>query len=124
MERRLFFGKLQNVDFNLDRGSNLSGGQKQVICVARFIAKPSIILLVTTSAMDTNMEATFVKYLHENKLKQTILAVTKPNVISICKYVILSDNGKITWDDKLNDYKALVATKIKLIKAGLGVQIR
>ncbi len=96
----------------LDRGSNLSGGQKQVICVARaLLQKPSIILLdEATSAMDANMEATFVKYLHENKLKQTILAVThKPNVISICDRVMLIDNGKIAWDGKLNDYKALVA---------------
>ena len=96
----------------LDRGSNLSGGQRQVICVARaLLQKPSIILLdEATSAMDANMEMTFLKYLHENKLKQTILAVThKPNVINICDRVMLIDNGKIAWDGKLNDYKALVA---------------
>lgn len=96
----------------LDRGSNLSGGQRQVICVARaLLQKPSIILLdEATSAMDANMEMTFLKYLHENKLKQTILAVThKPNVINICDRVMLIDNGKLAWDGKLNDYKALVA---------------
>ena len=96
----------------MDRGSNLSGGQKQVICVARaLLQKPSIILLdEATSAMDANMEMTFVKYLHENKLKQTVLAVThKPNVINICDRVMLIDNGKIAWDGKLEDYKALVA---------------
>jgi ATP-binding cassette subfamily C protein LapB len=96
----------------MDRGSNLSGGQKQVICVARaLLQKPSIILLdEATSAMDANMEMTFVKYLHENKFKQTVLAVThKPNVINICDRVMLIDNGKIAWDGKLEDYKALVA---------------
>ena len=104
----------------LDRGSNLSGGQKQVICVARaLLQKPSIILLdEATSAMDANMEMTFMKYLHENKLKQTILAVThKPNVINICDRVMLVDSGKIAWDGKLDDYKALVAKqKSKLPK--------
>ena len=96
----------------LDRGSNLSGGQRQVICVARaLLQKPSIILLdEATSAMDSNMETTFLRYLQENKLKQTILAVThKPNVINICDRVMLIDNGKIAWDGKLNDYKALIA---------------
>ena len=95
----------------LDRGSNLSGGQRQVICVARaLLQKPSIILLdEATSAMDSNMETTFLRYLQENKLKQTILAVThKPNVINICDRVMLIDNGKIAWDGKLNDYKALI----------------
>ena len=51
-----------------------------------------------------------MRYLQENKLKQTILAVThKPNVINICDRVMLIDNGKIAWDGKLNDYKALIA---------------
>ena len=49
-------------------------------------------------------------YIKIMKLKQTILAVThKPNVINICDRVMLIDNGKIAWDGKLNDYKALVA---------------
>ena len=75
-----------------------------------YFKKPSIILLdEATSAMDSNMETTFLRYLQENKLKQTILAVThKPNVINICDRVMLIDNGKIAWDGKLNDYKALI----------------
>ena len=96
----------------LDRGSNLSGGQRQVICVARAILqKPSILLLdEATSAMDSQMELTFLKALQENKEEQTVLAVThKPNVMNICDRVMLIDSGKIAWDGKLEDYKALVA---------------
>ena len=81
------------------------------MCGAGALAKTFHYLLdEATSAMDANMEMTFVKYLHENKLKQTVLAVThKPNVINICDRVMLIDNGKIAWDGKLEDYKALVA---------------
>ena len=99
----------------LDRGSNLSGGQKQVLCVARaLLQEPSILLLdEATSAMDTQMEATLLKALNENKSKLTLLAVThKPTVMNICGRVILLDQGKIVWDGKLNDYKALVAKKM------------
>ena len=99
----------------LDRGSNLSGGQKQVLCVARaLLQEPAILLLdEATSAMDTQMEATLLKALNENKSKLTLLAVThKPTVMNICGRVILLDQGKIVWDGKLNDYKALVAKKM------------
>ena len=98
----------------LDRGSNLSGGQRQVICVARAILqKPSILLLdEATSAMDSQMELTFLKGIQENEEKQTVFAVThKPNVMNICNRVMLIDNGKIAWDGKLEDYKALVAER-------------
>jgi ATP-binding cassette subfamily C protein LapB len=98
----------------LDRGSNLSGGQRQVICVARAILqKPSILLLdEATSAMDSQMELTFLKEIQENEEKQTVIAVThKPNVMNICDRVILIDSGKIAWDGKLEEYKALVAER-------------
>jgi ATP-binding cassette subfamily C protein LapB len=95
----------------LDRGANLSGGQRQVICVARaLLQNPSILLLdEATSAMDSHMESTFLKFLRENKNKHTLFAVThKPNVMNICDRVMLIDNGKIAWDGKLSDYKKLV----------------
>ena len=96
----------------LDRGSNLSGGQKQVICIARvLLQKPSILLLdEATSAMDSQMETTFLQSLQQNDIDQTILVVThKPNVMSICDRVMLVDSGKIAWDGTLDNYKALVA---------------
>ena len=62
-----------------------------------------------TSAMDSEMETTFLASLQQNNFDQTILAVThKPNVINICDRVILIDNGKIGWDGKLDDYIELV----------------
>ena len=73
-------------------------------------SKPILLLDEATSAMDSQMELTFLKAIQENKEKQTVLAVThKPNVMSICDRVMLIDSGKIAWDGKLEDYKALVA---------------
>ena len=58
------------------------------------------------------METTFLTSLQQNDFTQTLLAVThKPNVMNICDRVILVDNGKIAWDGKLEEYKALVAEK-------------
>lgn len=97
-----------------DRGSNLSGGQKQVLCVARaLLQRPSILLLdEATSAMDSQMELTFLKSLSETKEKQTVVAVThKPNVMNICDRVLLIDQGKVAWDGKLTEYKALIAER-------------
>ena len=94
--------------------SRLSGGQQQRIAIARAIYKnPSLLLLdEATSAMDSQMELTFLKAIQENEEKQTVLAVThKPNVMNICDRVMLIDNGKIAWDGKLEDYKALVAKR-------------
>ena len=63
-----------------------------------------------TSAMDSQMEATFIESLQKNSTNQTLLIVThKPHVMNICDRVMLVDNGKIAWDGKLDDYKALVA---------------
>ena len=63
-----------------------------------------------TSAMDSQMETTFLQSLQQNDIDQTILVVThKPNVMSICDRVMLVDSGKVAWDGSLDDYKALVA---------------
>ena len=63
-----------------------------------------------TSAMDSQMETTFLQSLQQNDIDQTILVVThKPNVMSICDRVMLVDSGKIAWDGTLDNYKALVA---------------
>lgn len=104
----------------LDRGSNLSGGQKQVICTARaLLQKPSVLLLdEATSALDAQMEMAFLKYLSKNELNQTILAVThKPNVIGICDRVMIVDAGQITWDGSLSDYRALLEKRKNQILA-------
>ena len=95
-----------------ERGITLSGGQRQRIAIARAILRAAPVLLLdeATSAMDSKMEATFIESLQQNNNNQTLLVVThKPHVMNICNRVMLVDNGKIAWDGKLDDYKALVA---------------
>ena len=39
----------------------------------------------------------------------TYITILIREIISICDRVMLIDSGKIAWDGKLEDYKALVA---------------
>jgi len=79
-------------------GVNVSGGQKQRLCIARAILKnPKILILDdSTSAVDTATEAK-IKEAFDNNLKDTttiIIAQRISSVISADKIVII-DDGKI-----------------------------
>ena len=96
--------KLAQIDtFNLDKhieqgGANVSGGQKQRLCIARaLLKKPKILILDdSTSAVDTKTDALIRK-----SFKEFIPATTKliiaQRVASIedADKIIILDNGKI-----------------------------
>lgn len=80
-------------------GVNVSGGQKQRLCIARtLLKKPKILILDdSTSAVDTATEARIRESFH-NELKGTtkiIIAQRISSVINADKIIVL-DNGKIT----------------------------
>ena len=76
------------------------------------IAVTFITALYTLNRLKEPVKSNKSKLLQQNDFTQTLLAVThKPNVMNICDRVILVDNGKIAWDGKLEEYKALVAEK-------------
>ena len=82
-------------------GSNVSGGQKQRLCIARALLKnPKILILDdSTSAVDTATEAQIRKVLSED-LKATtkiIIAQRISSVIDADKIIVLSD-GKIVGE--------------------------
>ena len=82
-------------------GSNVSGGQKQRLCIARALLKnPKILILDdSTSAVDTATESRIRKVFNED-LKETtkiIIAQRISSVIEADKIIVLND-GKIAGE--------------------------
>ena len=93
--------------FIQDQGSNLSGGQKQAVMMARALAfKPSVFLFdEPTSAMDGMTEANVISHLSNSLADQTLVVVThKMPVVAICDRVIVMDQGKIVGDGSKDSY--------------------
>ena len=80
-------------------GTNVSGGQKQRLCIARaLLKKPKILILDdSTSAVDTATEALIKKAFKEELLGTTkiIIAQRISSVINADKIIVM-DEGKIT----------------------------
>lgn len=94
-----------------DQGSNLSGGQKQAVMMARALAfKPALLLFdEPTSAMDGLTEANIIKHLAEQLDDRTLVIVThKMPVVAMCDRVIVMDQGKIVGDGTKDAYFELL----------------
>jgi ATP-binding cassette subfamily C protein LapB len=94
-----------------DQGSNLSGGQKQAVMMARALAfKPALLLLdEPTSAMDGLTEANVIKHLSEHLADRTLVIVThKMPVVAMCDRVIVMDQGRIVGDGTKDAYFELL----------------
>ena len=93
--------------FIQDQGSNLSGGQKQSVMMARALAfKPSLFLFdEPTSAMDGFTESQVIEHLSTKLTNQTLIIVThKMPVVAMCDRVIVMDQGKIIGDGSKDAY--------------------
>ena len=103
-----FFRENEALDFSIkDRGSNLSGGQKQIISLVRCLApNPSILLLdEPTSALDIHAESMVIRGLKRIWAEKTVVVVThKLSLMSICDRVVVLDTGRIIWDGSKKDY--------------------
>ena len=79
-------------------GSNVSGGQKQRLCIARALLKnPKILILDdSTSAVDTATEAK-IRQSFDTALKETtkIIITQRINSVEHADQIIVLDNGKI-----------------------------
>ena len=79
-------------------GSNVSGGQKQRLCIARaLLKKPKILILDdSTSAVDTKTDK-LIRDAFKNEIPDTtkIIIAQRINSIMDCDKIIVMDNGKI-----------------------------
>ena len=79
-------------------GSNVSGGQKQRLCIARaLLKKPKILILDdSTSAVDTKTDK-FIRKAFKEEIPDTtkIIIAQRVNSIMDCDKIIVMDNGKI-----------------------------
>jgi ATP-binding cassette subfamily B protein len=79
-------------------GVNVSGGQKQRLCIARaMLKKPSILILDdSTSAVDTGTEAKIRSSFYQN-LKDTTVLIIAQRISSVrdADQILVIDDGKI-----------------------------
>lgn len=91
-------------------GTNVSGGQKQRLCIARAILKrPKILILDdSTSAVDTKTDAIIRKGLKED-IPETTKIVVAQRISSIqdADQIIVMNNGKI---DAIGNHETLIKT--------------
>lgn len=79
-------------------GTNVSGGQKQRLCIARAILKKPAILILddSTSAVDTKTDALIRKALSESLPKTTkIIIAQRISSVQDADKIIVMDDGKI-----------------------------
>jgi ATP-binding cassette subfamily C protein LapB len=99
-----FVGEENSEDLDVllhDRGTNLSGGQKQAVMLARaLLFSPKIYLFdEPTSSMDIEMENLVMQNLLNYLTEQTMILVThKPNLVNLCDRVLILDRGRIAAD--------------------------
>ena len=87
-------------DMDLGQGGvNVSGGQKQRLCIARAILKKPKVLILddSTSAVDTATDAKIRKAFKED-LKDTTKIIIAQRITSVCEAdkIIVMDDGKVS----------------------------
>lgn len=81
-----------------ENGSNISGGQKQMISIARTILTKSEILLLDdiTTSLDPDTAKLVPELIDNLKDNHTIIMVTKkPDLMKIADRIVVLDNGRI-----------------------------
>ena len=79
-------------------GVNVSGGQKQRLCIARALLKrpPILILDDSTSAVDTATEAKIRRALQQDRRKMTVLIIAQRiSSVRDADTILVLDDGKI-----------------------------
>lgn len=91
----------ENLNYKISEfGSNISGGQKQRLCLCRNLCKNSQLILLdeATSSLDYELEKDILIKIDEfvTSSNKTLIAIThRPSILTICNKVIHIKNGKI-----------------------------
>jgi ATP-binding cassette, subfamily C, bacterial LapB len=84
-----------------ESGSLLSGGQRQLVALARcLVTRPRILLMdEPTSSMDAQSEVAFLRQLKEACGECTLIMVThRPAVLELVDRIVVIDNGRAVMD--------------------------
>lgn len=84
-----------------ERGEGLSGGQRQLICLARALlgAPPILLMDEPTSAMDIQTEKEVIARLKTASQSQTLIVVThRTSLLELVDRVIILDQGQVIAD--------------------------
>lgn len=92
-----------------ERGTGLSGGQRQSIAIARSLLRdpPVLIMDEPSNSMDSKTEAEFKKQLKEHIQGKTFILVThKSTMLELVDRLIVIDAGKVIADGRKQDVVA------------------
>lgn len=84
-----------------EMGEGLSGGQRQLVSLARsLLSRPKMLLLdEPTSAMDSQTETGFLAHLLRASVGQTLVVVThRPSVLALVDRLIVMEDGAVVMD--------------------------
>ncbi len=95
-------------------GAGLSGGQRQIVALARLTLKdPSVVLLdEPTNGLDQNTEQQVLQALREWISDKTMIVVThRPQILALVDRIILMDQGKVVMDGPKEQVLAHLSNK-------------